>query len=54
MTDVAEPVLQKRRELQQVMTLLGALSSGLEQVVGRGAAGMSFAAGRTLGKQFSE
>jgi predicted hydrocarbon binding protein len=46
-------LLAKRRELQQVMIFLGAISSGLEQVVGRGASGMSFAAGRTLGKQFS-
>jgi len=49
-----EATLQKRRELQQVMNLLAALASGMEQVVGRGAAGMSFAAGRNLGKQFSE
>ena len=55
MVDGAElALLQKRRELQQVMTFLGAISSGLEQAVGRGAAGMSFAAGRTLGRQFSE
>jgi predicted hydrocarbon binding protein len=54
MAETVEPALAKRRELQQVMNLLGAISSGLEQVVGRGAAGMSFTAGRTLGRQFSE
>lgn len=46
-------LLQKRRELQEDMTFLVAMAAGMEQIVGRGASGMSFAAGRSLGKQFS-
>lgn len=45
---------RKRCELQETMSFLAALASGMEQVVGRGAAGMSFTAGRSLGKQFAK
>lgn len=44
---------QKRRTLQQTMSFAAALSSGIEQVVGRGANSMTYAAGRKLGKQFA-
>jgi predicted hydrocarbon binding protein len=54
MVNEADPTPQKRRELQEAMSFLAALASGMEQLVGRGAAGMSFTAGRTLGKQFAE
>ena len=49
----AEPVVQKRKELQEAMSFLAALASGMEQQLGRGATGMSFAAGRSLGRQFA-
>lgn len=48
------PIPRKRSEVQESMNLLAALAAGMEQVVGRGATGMSFAAGRKLGKQFLE
>ena len=54
MVNDIDPIPQRRSEVQEAMTFLAALASGMEQVVGRGAAGMSFAAGRKLGKQFSE
>ncbi len=50
----ASVLLQKRQELQETMNFLGAMAAGMEQVVGRGASGMSFSAGRTLGRQFAE
>ena len=48
-----EPVALRRRELQETMGFLAALASGMEQQLGRGATGMSFAAGRSLGRQFA-
>lgn len=54
MPDIVEPLVERRLELQQTMTFLGALASGMEQMVGRGATGMSFAAGRNLGRSFAE
>ena len=54
MVNDIDPLSQKRGEIQEAMNFLAALASGMEQVVGRGAGGMSFAAGRKLGKQFSE
>ncbi|HEY3355832.1 MAG TPA: hypothetical protein VGQ83_21445 [Polyangia bacterium] len=39
----------KRGELQGLMVLMASLSDGLEQVLGRGAATITFRAGRTLG-----
>ena len=49
-----DALVQKRRELQEAMNFLAALASGMEQVVGRGATGMSFVAGRSLGKRFAQ
>jgi len=48
-----DPIVQKRRELQEAMSFLAALASGMEQQLGRGATGMCFAAGRSLGRQFA-
>jgi predicted hydrocarbon binding protein len=52
MSDI-ETIAHRRRELQETMGFLAALASGMEQQLGRGASGMSFAAGRTLGRQFA-
>jgi predicted hydrocarbon binding protein len=47
-------VTEKRKELQEVMNFATALSYALEKILGRGATGMTFVAGRKLGKQFSQ
>jgi predicted hydrocarbon binding protein len=52
--NTGELLERKRCEVQETMNLLAALASGMEQVVGRGAVGMSFTAGRSLGKQFAK
>ena len=49
-----EDIKQKRRTLQETMSFLAALSSGIEHLVGRGANGMAFVAGKKLGAQFLE
>lgn len=40
---------EKRDELQGLLVLMASLSHGLEQVLGRGAATVTFRAGRTVG-----
>lgn len=40
-----------RNELQATMEFLGALSSGLEQFIGRAANGMAFVAGKSMGRK---
>lgn len=47
-------IQEKRRTLQQTMTFATALAYAIEQLVGKSANGMTFAAGRKLGKRFSE
>ncbi|MCP4346367.1 MAG: hypothetical protein GY795_12675 [Desulfobacterales bacterium] len=43
-----------RQEVQAVMAFLGAISSGMEQFIGRPAKGISFLAGKTLGIKHSQ
>jgi predicted hydrocarbon binding protein len=43
-----------RQELQDAMSFLGALSSGLENFIGRAANGMAFVAGKNLGKKYCQ
>ncbi|MCP4110589.1 MAG: hypothetical protein GY749_34545 [Desulfobacteraceae bacterium] len=43
-----------RQELQAVMAFLGAISSGMEQFLGRPAKGISFLAGKKLGTKHSQ
>ena len=45
---------RKRAMLQNTMNFAAALAYGMEQLSGRGANGMTYAAGRKLGKQLSE
>jgi predicted hydrocarbon binding protein len=45
---------EKRRRLQNVMNLPPALSSGIEELLGRSANSMTFVAGRKLGKQLTK
>lgn len=48
-----EEILKKRRTLQETMNFMAALSAGIEPILGRGANGMTMAAGRNLGRKFS-
>ena len=49
-----EQLEQKRKILQETMNFASGLAYGVEKLAGRGALGMSFAAGRKLGKKFSD
>lgn len=51
---MVDQVLKKRRTLQETMNFMAALSAGIEPILGRGANSMTLAAGRNLGRQFSE
>lgn len=51
--DQVEDVLKKRRNLQETMNFMAALSAGIEPILGRGANSMTMSAGRNLGKKFS-
>ncbi|MBN2344000.1 MAG: hypothetical protein JXX29_17700 [Deltaproteobacteria bacterium] len=50
MTDI----MQSRKKLQQAMNIAPAISGGIEDLLGRSANGMTFVAGRKLGKQMTE
>lgn len=43
----------KRKTLQETMTFLGAMASGVEELVGEASQGMAFVAGKKLGHKFS-
>ena len=43
----------KRQEIQESMYFLASISSGLEEIVGRGAKGAAFLAGKKIGKDYS-
>lgn len=45
---------EKRLELQDCMTFLGALSAGLEGFIGPAARGMAFLAGKNIGRHVTE
>lgn len=49
-----DEIKEIRRELQDTMSFLGAISVGLEEFMGKPANGMSFLAGKKLGKQCSQ
>jgi predicted hydrocarbon binding protein len=51
--DAAQDVARRRDMLQETMNFTAALAFGVEQVVGRGANGMAYLAGRKLGIEFS-
>ena len=46
-------ILQKRKTLQEAMNFTAALAYGIEQIVGLGAHGMAFIAGKKLGTEFA-
>jgi predicted hydrocarbon binding protein len=48
-----EELARARSTLQETMNLTAALAFGMEQVVGRGASGMAYIAGRKLGIAFA-
>jgi predicted hydrocarbon binding protein len=50
MSEVAE----QRAQLQEMMTFLGAIASGIEDAIGESANSISYLAGKRLGMQFSE
>src|SRR5512138_3452045 len=50
MTDL----LQTRASLQETMTFLGAIASGIEQAIGESANSISYLAGKRLGMKLSE
>jgi len=50
MTEIQE----SRKKLQQAMNIAPAISCGIEELLGRSANGMTFVAGRKLGKQMTE
>jgi len=54
MSDKTSALEKKRMTLQNAMNFGAALAYGVEQITGRGAVGMTFTAGRKLGKQISE
>jgi len=54
MAEAADGLEKKRMTLQNTMNFSAALAYGVEQLVARGANGMTFTAGRKLGKQFTE
>lgn len=43
-----------RKELQDAMAFLGAITSGMEKFIGRAANGLAFVAGKNLGKKYSQ
>ena len=49
-----DEIRARRQTLKETMSFLAALSSGIEQLVGRGANGMAFVAGKKLGTHFLE
>ena len=53
MGDAAD-LTARRNTLQETMNFQAALAYGIEQVVGRGANGMAYVAGRKLGMRFAE
>ena len=46
-------IAQRRATIQDTMNFLGALASGVEELVGRPSAAMAYVAGKKLGKKFS-
>ena len=44
---------QRRRTLQETMVLMGALASGIEELVGRPSNAMAYVAGKSLGRELS-
>ena len=44
---------QRRQTLQETMVFMGALASGIEELVGRPANAMAYVAGKSLGKELS-
>jgi predicted hydrocarbon binding protein len=51
--DMSE-LLQTRASLQETMTFLGAVASGIEQAIGESAKSISYLAGKRLGMKLSE
>ena len=47
-------LIETRASLQEAMTFLGALASGIEQAIGDSANGISYLAGKRLGMGFSQ
>ncbi|MEI7906937.1 MAG: hypothetical protein WCI84_06220 [Bacteroidota bacterium] len=47
-------LLEQRAQLQETMTFLGAIASGIEEAIGESANSISYLAGKRLGMQFSE
>ena len=47
-------LINERAVLQETMTFLGAIASGLEEAIGESANGITYVAGRNLGMRFSE
>jgi predicted hydrocarbon binding protein len=47
-------ILSSRASLQQTMTFLGAIASGIEQAIGESANSISYLAGKRLGMSLSE
>lgn len=47
-------ILSTRASLQQTMTFLGAIASGIEQAIGESANSISYLAGKSLGMSLSE
>ena len=45
---------EQRAQLQETMTFLGAIASGIEEAIGESAGSISYLAGKRLGMQFSE
>lgn len=54
MSDNTVDLRDARKKLQQAMTIAPAISVGIEELLGRSANGMTFVAGRKLGKQMTE
>jgi predicted hydrocarbon binding protein len=54
MSEIINTLEKKRMTLQNAMNFAAAMAYGVEQITGRGAVGMTFVAGRKLGKQISE
>ena len=49
-----EALTERRETLQEAMNFLGAISSGIEDAVGESASGISYVAGKELGKRFAK
>lgn len=47
-------LVDQREQLQEMMTFLGAIASGIEDAIGESANSISYLAGKRLGMQFSE